>query len=280
MIHILFHAKSLSPFRPCMDGLFAAWAAVQAIPDARLVPAKYQEPPNLNLSQGDRVYLLDLTYPAPVLESWANTAKVTVLDHHKQALEDLKFLSDRVLQTFDMHRSGAVIAWEHFHPSKEVPELFRYVQDRDLWTKKLPGCDLVSLGLSEVIQDLSLEQALALLPSLAIGELAQTGRHIDIEIKQAIAHAVKHHSTRCVIGHIVPFFKCRTSRQKQAYSDIGHALVNANPKAPFAVVQTGNGWALRSEDDRADVARIAKMIGGGGHRNASGARSELPGWMV
>mgnify|MGYP000576390320 CR=1 FL=1 len=274
---VLFHAKSVKPFRPCMDGLFAAWAAQLRFPQAKLIPACYGTPPILKLKKGDRIFLLDLTYPAPILESWADTgADVVVLDHHKQAMQDLQYLGDRVYKIFDMNRSGAVIAWEFFHPEIEAPKLFHYVQDRDLWTKQLPGCDLVSLGLGEKLDDLAVEQAIALLPSLKVDELMMLGATANEEVKAAIAYAVAHHSTRCVIGNVVPFFKCRTPRQNQAYSDIGHALCQANPKAPFAVVQTGGGWALRSENDRADVSAISKMMGGGGHRNASGCRAELP----
>jgi hypothetical protein len=80
----------------------------------------------------------------------------------------------------------------------------------------------------------------------------------------------------------VPFYRCRTKREFQAYSDIGNALMNVKVRRslfgkpetpPFAVVQTGGGWALRSDSRGIDVAAIAKMLGGGGHRNASGCRA-------
>ena len=62
MIHILFHSKKTVPFRPCMDGLFASAIAKLANPDAVLIPAEYGTPPELALSSGDVVYLLDLSY--------------------------------------------------------------------------------------------------------------------------------------------------------------------------------------------------------------------------
>ena len=33
---------------------------------------------------------------------------------------------------FDMNRSGAMISWEYFHLERPIPDLFRYIQDRDL----------------------------------------------------------------------------------------------------------------------------------------------------
>ena len=282
--YILFHARKTEPFAPCLDGLFAAYAAKLAIPEAILIAAEYNKPPKLDLTKGDTVYLLDLTYPAHIIEGWADVAKVIVLDHHKQAMSDLQYLTQRVSKTFDMNRSGAVISWEYFHPGKSVPKLFQLVQDRDLWTKKIPNCDLVNLGLVEATKDKNVQSALETVDwfvkySNGVKSLTESGELIQEEIQSAISYAVKHHSTRCVMGWIVPFFKAKTPRQKQALSDIGNALCDANPKASFAIVQAGNGWGLRSKG-RVDVSVIAKQMGGGGHPSASGCQAELPEWLV
>jgi hypothetical protein len=156
--YILFHVKKVDPLIPCIDGLFAASAAYRAMPEAKLVPAEYGKPPSLELAQGDRVYLLDLTYRAQIIEQWAEVAQVIVLDHHKQAMQDLSGLSDRVLRTFRMDRSGAMIAWKHFHPADRPPLLYRYVQDRDLFAKALPCCDLVHFGLVEAFDEKPLDK--------------------------------------------------------------------------------------------------------------------------
>ena len=277
---ILFHARKTNPFSPCMDGLWAAYAASSTHPEAELVPATYEEVPTLAIAPGEVVYLLDLTYPAAVLEGWADRgAEVRVIDHHKGAMRDLAGLSDRILQQFQMDKSGAMLAWEHFHLTRPVPDLIAYVQDRDIWTKTLPHCDRVALGLSELIHGLSLSQALAECDRLMnlidpIGWVVGVGQAVEAEIEEAIAQAVAGQSTRIVGGHVVPFFAVKTPRQRQAYSDIGHALLRSRPQAPFACVETGGGWALRSAGDRMDVELIANQIGGGGHRNASGAKSD------
>jgi oligoribonuclease NrnB/cAMP/cGMP phosphodiesterase (DHH superfamily) len=39
---------------------------------------------------------------------------------------------------FDMDKSGARLAWEFFHPAAPVPDLVRYVEDRDIWTWHYP----------------------------------------------------------------------------------------------------------------------------------------------
>jgi oligoribonuclease NrnB/cAMP/cGMP phosphodiesterase (DHH superfamily) len=236
--------------------------------------------PVLAIAPGEIIYLLDFTYPAPVLESWADAgADVRVIDHHKSAMNDLAGLSSRIFKEFDMDRSGAMMAWQYFHPKLPVPELIRYVQDRDVWTKQLPFCDRVSLGLSEIMHGRDVEGALEECDRLMnivdpLGEIMVAGEVAEAEIAEAIAQAVAGQTTRIITGIVVPFFRCDTARQRQAYSDIGHALLESNPAAPFACVEIGAGWALRSRDDRMDASLRAKMVGGGGHRNASGCEGD------
>jgi hypothetical protein len=65
-------------------------------------------------------------------------------------------------------------------------------------------------------------------------------------------------------------------------SDVGHALLQAFPDAPFAGVyrDAGDGmrlWSLRSADGREDVAKVTGMTpNGGGHRNAAGMQEPAP----
>ena len=72
-------------------------------------------------------------------------------------------------------------------------------------------------------------------------------------------------------------------------SDIGNRLLSKFPYIDFAGVFYADGtypstvFSLRSENKKMSVSTIAKMFGGGGHRNASGVRvnsitNMLPGW--
>jgi uncharacterized protein len=287
MIYIVFHCKSVNPFRPCMDGLFAAAIANMRHPEAHLVPAIYglENAPNLNLKERDLVYLLDLTYPAHVLESWHRQgADVVVLDHHKTAMQDLSGLSASIVTNFDMNRSGAMLAWDYFFHG-DAPLIVQYVQDRDLWRKQMPDTDLINLGLASMMRPLDLQVAIDLAlwlireDGFAQGQLASlknTGMATEVLIRDAIADASRRAQWRIVNGYEVPFVRVQGEYEKIAYSDIGHRLLNLHPSAPFACVETGGGWALRSEDCRLDVSTIAKSLGGGGHRNASGCRSGNP----
>jgi oligoribonuclease NrnB/cAMP/cGMP phosphodiesterase (DHH superfamily) len=62
-------------------------------------------------------------------------AGLLVIDHHKSAMVELHDISNT---HFDMTKSGAMLAWEWFHPGKEPPKFIQYIQDRDLWKWELP----------------------------------------------------------------------------------------------------------------------------------------------
>ncbi len=108
--------------------------------------------------------------------------KLVVLDHRISAQKEL---GDLPFCTFNMNKSGAVLAWEHFHGIKvdketldkalrgpgsnrgwnaiadkieskrQMHELFRYIQDRDLWRWELPNSREIStaLAVSGALQD-------------------------------------------------------------------------------------------------------------------------------
>jgi len=146
MITICYHAN-------CPDGFgaaFAAWLVFGDRPGVQYCPVSYGMPvPHLPDGHGPHtVYILDFSWSRTVLESLAareDVESVTVIDHHETAQAELAGIPwidinfpavGKLRALFDMERSGAVLAWIHFHDSI-IPELIRYVQDRDLWTWRL-----------------------------------------------------------------------------------------------------------------------------------------------
>lgn len=84
---------------------------------------------------GRAVYILDFSFSPEILRSIdERAAKLVMLDHHKSAADKLTGFSCRCgVVHFDMHKSGARLAWEFFHPEQPVPDLVRFVEDRDIW---------------------------------------------------------------------------------------------------------------------------------------------------
>ncbi|MGO1209841.1 MAG: phosphohydrolase, partial [Pseudomonas putida] len=156
----------------CADGFGAAWVVRKALGDqVEFVAGVYGlEPPDV---EGKDVIIVDFSYKYEVMArmSW-KAHSIIILDHHKSAAEDLgKFPpfhagvrldgrhadgtvalgwesahafmnsqnSPAIACCFDMNRSGAMLAWDHFFPGQEPPMLLRHIEDRDLWLFQLDG---------------------------------------------------------------------------------------------------------------------------------------------
>ena len=89
---------------------------------------------------GRAVYILDFSFSAEILRGIdAQAAKLVLLDHHKSAAEHLTGFACRCgVVHFDMNKSGSRLAWEFFQPDKPLPDLVRFIEDRDIWTWKYP----------------------------------------------------------------------------------------------------------------------------------------------
>ncbi len=129
--YVLYHAH-------CTHGFGAAYAAWKIHGDKAIyLPVKYDNPMP-KLKHRSQVFIVDFSYPKEeLLELASQMHQVTVLDHHKTAEEDLREIdlseAPNLAITFDMNKSGAVLAWEHFHPGEEIPKLILHIQDKDLW---------------------------------------------------------------------------------------------------------------------------------------------------
>jgi hypothetical protein len=266
---------------PCLDGFGAAYAVWRALGDsARYVPLNYTDAVP-GLRKGADVYMVDLSFRRPVMLDLATRHDLWVLDHHETAEKELAGISDEapnIRVTFDMARSGAMIAWEHFHAG-DPPQLLRHVQDRDLWRHALPGTKAITLALTTHPQDFAAWHGIVEAGEAGCRALAAEGeallRQQAIHVAALVAEARAARfpvgagsEARLVVAPAVnaPYFLS---------SEVGHALLERFPDAPFAAVyrDAGSGrrdWSLRSADGRQHVGDVARGCGGGGHRNASG----------
>ena len=260
-VYVIFHAD-------CRDGFGAAWAAWTALGDNRVhyIPSKYGEAPPGTDPRGT-VHILDFSYDLPTMQALLarHHGRVNLLDHHKTAQEAL---DGRIAgATFDMNRSGAVMAWEHFHPAEPVPELLLYVQDRDLWNWKLPA----SREINEALQQTALE--FPLWSALTIPALLEEGTRLRAPAMEQVRANLARASISTVLGTGVP-----SVETDQLMSDTAEQLLIENPHAPFAAVYyhteqdcvPATKFSLRSKKGGTDVSAIAHVLGGGGHANAAG----------
>lgn len=248
----------------CADGFGAAWAVRQAIPEADFYPATYQAPPPDVTDK--RVVMVDFSYKRPVLLDMAAQAEsILILDHHKSAAEELVDLPANVVAVFDMERSGAMMAWQHFFPDVPAPRLIEHIQDRDLWRFALPGTREIQANVFSYPYDFGVWDRLM---TSDVELLRGEGAAIERKHHKDIAELVTVTKRRMVIGGFdVPVANLPYTLS----SDAGHLMAQDEPFAAcYWDTPDGRVFSLRSSDAGQDVSAVAKTFGGGGHRNAAG----------
>jgi oligoribonuclease NrnB/cAMP/cGMP phosphodiesterase (DHH superfamily) len=128
----------------CPDGFgaaLAAWLYFEGQGEyLGLSHGKVNQIEDLPPLAGRAVYILDFSFDASLMQGIdEQAAKLVMLDHHKSAADKLGQFKCRCgVVHFDMSQSGAMLSWKFFFPERPVPDLVRYVQDRDLWTWAYP----------------------------------------------------------------------------------------------------------------------------------------------
>lgn len=292
----------------CADGFGAAWAVWRYFGEGGVDfhAGVYQDaPPDV---VGRDVILVDFSYKRAVLEGMAKAARsILILDHHVTAAEDLldipapvpggwrEHIRDcvsadpmqwafpsYVRAVFDLKKSGAVLAWEYFHPDEPVPHLLEIVQDRDLgggiaFPPKIEHTrDAMTAIFSHPYNFARWSQLAAECEDRhSLGKLLAEGRAIDRKHFKDIREFIGVAKRRMVIGgHDVPVLNAPYFWS----SDAGHIMAEGEPFAAcYWDTASGRVFSLRSRDGGADVSEIAKRYGGGGHQKAAGFRCEV-GW--
>lgn len=260
--HVWYHAN-------CADGFAAASAAWKVLGDkAQYTPVRHGDPPP-EIDPQARLAIVDFAYPRDLLlQIKDSVAEMVVLDHHRSAAKDL---ADLEFARFDMDKSGARMAWEYWHPGEPFPELFAYVEDRDLWRWELPESREVSLALTQVPVEFETWS------EASVESLRVVGRSLWKYQKSLIDRAVSKAHWIELKGYKIP-----VANSCLFQSEIGDELCLKFPEAPFAGVFYDKGeqlaWSLRSVGEF-DVSEVAAGFGGGGHRNAAGFAMPRGQWI-
>ena len=257
---VLYHAD-------CDDGFGAAYAAWRSLGDrAEYRPVYYGDAVPPELLAGRRVFILDFSFPPEVVRDMAqHAAQLSLLDHHKSAaaqwVDAAPIANARVV--FDMERSGAQMAWDHFHPGVPRPALIDYIGDRDLWRFALADTKAFCAGLSLKPTTFAAWHEVACEPT----GLLETGRVVLQVLQGQIDSAVRKDLRPVTLcGH-----RGLAANVINNTSEIGHAIAQRSGTFSLSFFVKGDKviCSLRSLPPF-DVSVIAAHYGGGGHAQASG----------
>lgn len=215
----------------------------------------------------ENIMLVDFSLTRPYMEELSKLTNLLVIDHHKTAKEACEGLDFCI---FDLEKSGCELTWEYLFPDEEIPELLKWIGDRDLWKFKLHYTKEVCAALQlysrsftqwdEFIRDTD-----------AIEDLVREGTIIvnlqDLQTKRFVDQW--HENRRFVrIGsskYRVPIANCC-----ELISEKIGALSKGYPFAcGYFETHEKRVFSLRSRGV-VDCGLIAKEYGGGGHPNAAG----------
>ena len=187
----------------CLDGFGAAFAAWLALGDsATYIPLDYSERSKWMGRFKDQyskeeveIYILDFSFTESDTEFLiAISSEFVWLDHHKTAFEawhetELEYIAETNATSYiilDNSKSGALLAWEYFHPTP-APTLVYHIDDRDRWQWKMEGTKEVTLALSQLPQEfVAWEKVFRDSESLKkTGEVIQS--YYDTQLQRAIA---------------------------------------------------------------------------------------------
>lgn len=255
-IVVIYHAW-------CNDGFGGAWSAYKKFGNsAEYIPAQHGSSPPELISK--LLYLIDFTYPRNDMERLYGDNDVYILDHHLSAQSQLSDLPNTI---FDMNRSGALIAWQYFHPDKNIPWFIEYISDADLWNWKLPESKIYNAFLKTLPFDFEVWDTLEDLQHSDISKLGMVALSAQ---KREIEYLLK---TNDVITRNLEDIPAKIiNYQGTLCSKLGEALYQ---DAPMSVCWFINGdkafFSVRSnKNSNIDVSEICSKFGGGGHRSAGG----------
>lgn len=309
-VTVIYHAD-------CLDGFGAAFAAWLRFGDrASYRPMHHGQPWAMADIAGHDVFVLDFSFPPATLNEMAGVAaSVTQIDHHLSALKDWSphldgsaighqaYRSPELpLQLiFNLDKSGARLAWEHFHPETPLPHLIRHIEEQDLWRFQpditRPFCRALRLQAFDFPAWHALLQETGSTESPRYQAMLTQGRAIDQFFEKEVRLLAGGQQARLAKIRGEPADELQARRHglpiivdgPSAWLASTGLAVNAN--ALFAselgnllAEQSGSWglvWHLAGDGEvkvslrakgAVDVAEIARRYGGGGHRNAAGFR--------
>ena len=266
---VLYHAN-------CLDGFGSAYAAWCKFGDsADYIPVHYgNAPPDV---KDKEIYIVDFSYKSEQLMNLVDAGnKVMVIDHHKTALPELESAAELCdwqdfNYVFDLNKSGCVLSWEYFMLNVYIPYGLMMIQDRDLWKFNDANTKPFTAALKSFVPEKFESWQYVFNNESKFNSIIDQGKDlIEVFDKDVAELAKKQH--KMAFDKACCYMSVCNAPAKYA-SELGNVLAKqaGSMAAIYAYDGSRQEWqfSLRSIDDF-DVSVIAKVYGGGGHKNAAG----------
>lgn len=213
-------------------------------------------------------WVVDFSLPKAQVLQLQRVANVIWIDHHPSAIEKLESIAHTLPGMRSLDRSGCGLAWQFLHSGREMPDLVRYVEDRDLWRFSL-GEATNRYTSGALIRLRTPWDVLPLLESnAATEEILTAGGYIEAYRRGSEQTAMTRFATA----------RSFRSNLRVAYlnlpgnGDVGEALCTkfSADIAVCYVVRRNREISVSLYSSQYNVEPIARIFGGGGHAGAAG----------
>lgn len=265
---VIYHGRN------CPDGFasaLAAWLYYESKAEfLGLDHGDVKSVADLPMLDGRAVYILDFSFSEHILRAIdERAAKLVMLDHHLSAAEKLTGFRCRCgVVHFDMKKSGARLAWDFFHPEKPVPDLIRYVEDRDIWVWQYPESASFLAALDMEPFDFARWQAIVNLDAAELAAYIERGSAMDQKFSK-LAEAMTETAQSITFNGVIGLM---ANVPSPFHSLVGDLLCKNSVSFALLWTMDKTGMVkcgLRSKPGFSCVA-LAESMGGGGHAQACG----------
>lgn len=273
--YVLYHAD-------CHDGFASAYSFWKKYKENVTYYAVFHNTPLPSIEDGSEVYIVDFSYNKNILlDLKARVKSLVLIDHHKSAEQELKGLD---FALFDMSKSGARLVYEYLNKgnngNSEIPKLFLYVEDNDLWLFKHPHSKAINAYIKSIPYDFNAWEKLENDLENNFELVHQSGETLLRQVDVYQTSILLNMQMIDFEGHHVPCVNTSILN-----SEAGNTMLKLVKDAPFSISWFINKdgkikLSFRSRGDF-DVSVLAKKFGGGGHKAAAGCSyAKIPGQEV
>lgn len=250
----------------CHDGETAASVCYKALNNnATYHPIGHHYKWSEEEKKVDWIIFVDICPKEEILNDLVSKVKyVTVIDHHKTAktVKGVDFF-------YNINVSGCILAHWYFFPHLPVPEMCKYVSDRDIWTWELPYSKEINNGMWLGL-DITKENAHYIMT------------HWDkVKYKNLGIEFIKAKSIMCdtliknaYIGTFCDLTVYVIDCPYMFRSVVGNTIILKSKNIDVCLLYSFKAdksvFSISLRSLKTDVSILAQKYGGGGHKHASG----------
>jgi oligoribonuclease NrnB/cAMP/cGMP phosphodiesterase (DHH superfamily) len=256
------------------DGKCAGAIIKHKYPDAELIPYNYGDELNIEQFRDHKVIMVDCSLqPFDRMHELASICDLLWIDHHKTAIEEHNKNPLEAVCVLDTNKAGCELAWERCFPDWQMPRAVWLLGRYDVWDLDAHVNVLaMQYGMRKYHgspDDQYFWKAIFNNTKLFVSDIIDKGKTILEYVEQWNKEICEFTFETEVYG-----LKCICANVPRANSQFFDSIWDSDRhEAMLTFYNTGKGFwtiSLYTYRDDIDVGAVAKVNGGGGHRQAAG----------